>query len=62
MLAGMDRVVTLRHLAGNLQQSQTHHLEALVLEPRQDLADQPALDAVGLDQDQGALHAIRLSC
>ena len=38
-----------------------HHLaadeqQALALEPRRDLADQPARERVGLDQNQGPFH------
>ena len=56
VLAGMHRVVALRHLPWNGQQPQADDLQALPLEARHDLADEPALDAVGLDQDEGAFH------
>ena len=52
----------LGHLTGNLQQAQADDLQPLAFQPGQDLADQPTLDAIGLDQDQGTLHAIWLSC
>ena len=56
MLAGVDGVVAFRHVARDAQQAQAHHFEALALEARQDVADQAALDAIGLDEDEGAFH------
>ena len=56
MLAGVDGVMLLRHLAGNGQQAQSDDLQALALEAADDLADEAALHGVGLGQDEGALH------
>ena len=36
-----------------------HEAQAPALEAGQDLADEPALDAVGLHDDEGALHGAR---
>ena len=52
----MDGVVALGHVAWNGQQPQANDLQPLALEARHDLADEAALHAVGLDQDQGAFH------
>ena len=52
----MDRVVLLGHRARHRQQPQPDHLQALVLEAAEDLADEPALHGVGLGEDEGALH------
>ena len=47
-------VVLLGQLAVDRAQLQRDEVEPLALDPGEDLADQPAPDAVGLDQDQGA--------
>ncbi len=48
-------VVLLGGLAGQGAQLGGHEPQALGLQPADDLADEAAGDAVGLDQDQGAL-------
>jgi hypothetical protein len=50
-------VVALRQLLGDLDQLEADQFEAARLQTRQDRTDQPALDTVGLDDDQGAFHA-----
>src|SRR6187397_737396 len=55
-LAGVDGVVLLGHLVRDAEQPQPDDLEALPLEAADDLADQAALDRVGLGEDEGALH------
>jgi hypothetical protein len=52
----MHLVVAFRKLERHLDEAQANHLEALALEASQDLTDQPALDSIGLDQDQSALE------
>ena len=47
-------VVLLGELALDRAQFERDHVEALALDPGQDLADQLAPDTVGLDQDQGS--------
>ena len=49
-------VVLLAQGAVDLDELQGGDPQALGLEPLEDLADQPALDAIGLEDDQGALH------
>ena len=49
-------VVLLAEGAVDLDELQGRDAEPLRLEPREDRADQPALDAIGLEDDQGALH------
>ena len=53
---GVLGVVRLRHLGGDGPQLGGHQAQVLALEPRHDLADQAALDAVGLHNDKGAVH------
>lgn len=55
LLARQVAVVLLRLLNGGLQQLQANELVALVLEAADDLADEAALDAVGLHSNEGAL-------
>jgi len=52
----MHRVVALSQIVRHLEEAQTDHLQALALEAADDLTDEPALDAIGLDQDEGALR------
>ena len=59
-LPGVDGVMPLGHLARDGQQAQANDLQALPLEARHDLTDEAALNAVGLDQDEGAFHGTRL--
>ena len=55
-LLGVLGVVLLGDLArSSVRSSQRDQAVALALEPAEHLADQAAGDAVGLDQDQGAL-------
>ena len=54
-LLGVLGVVRLGGLAGRGCAAPGDEAVALALDPAQDLADQAAGDAVGLDQDQGAL-------
>ena len=56
VLAGVHRIVLLGHRTRDVQHAQSDHLQALALKARQDLPDQSALYAIGLDQDQGAFH------
>ena len=56
MLAGVDRVVLLGHRARHVEQAQAHDLESLALEAAEDLADEPALDTIRLDENEGAFH------
>ena len=46
-------VVPAGELRVDLAQLQRHDREALALEPADDLADEPALDGVGLAEDEG---------
>src|SRR5207302_2871041 len=55
-LALVLRVVLRRQLRCHPHQLQPHQLQATTLEPGDRFADQAALDAVRLDQDQRALH------
>jgi len=47
--------VSLEELRRGLHELEGHKLEALLLEALDDLRDDPALDAVRLDHDEGAL-------
>mmetsp|Transcript_26623 Transcript_26623/g.83645 ORF Transcript_26623/g.83645 Transcript_26623/m.83645 type:complete len:237 (+) Transcript_26623:73-783(+) len=55
-LAGKVGVVLLHVLARRRHQLGREQLEALLLEALEDVTDQPALHAVGLDHDVSALH------
>jgi hypothetical protein len=48
-------IVSLEELRRGLHELEGHKLEALLLEALDDLRDDPALDAVRLDHDEGAL-------
>jgi hypothetical protein len=48
----------LAELAIDLHEFQGDDVQAFGFEPLKDLADQSALDAVGLANDQGALHVV----
>jgi hypothetical protein len=50
----VDGVVALGEIAGDLDQLQADDLQPTVLVPGEDPAGQQALNAVGLDQDEGA--------
>src|SRR4051812_28876184 len=50
----MDRVVAFRELPGDVDHLQADDLQATVLVSGEDPAGQEALDAVGLDQDEGS--------
>ena len=54
-LLGVLLVVDVGDLHGRLDQPQVGDPQALALEAGEDLAGQPALERVGLDQDQGAV-------
>ena len=49
-------VVLGRELGRDLHQLHAGDLEALLLEAAEDVADEAALDGVGLEQDQSAIH------
>src|SRR4029079_10664441 len=53
-LLAMDRVVALGEIAIDVDQLQPGELPSAFLVPREDRAGEQALDAVGLDQDEGA--------
>src|SRR6266540_1779522 len=59
MLAGVYGVMTLGHLQRNREHPQADDLQPLSLEPLDDLAHEAALNAVGLDKDEGALHPVQ---
>ena len=61
-LLAMDRVVPLGQVARDLDQLQADELQAAVLVAGEDPAGEQALDAVGLDQDEGAFVHGRLLC
>jgi hypothetical protein len=48
--------MALSQIVRHLQEAEADHLQALALEAADDLTDKPALDAIGLDQDEGALQ------
>lgn len=54
-LLGQIGIVLLQVLLGSLHKLHGDQLESLLLEPLDNLADQPAVDAVRLDHDEGAL-------
>jgi hypothetical protein len=57
VLALVDGVVPLRQLARHPEQPEADHPQALALQAREDLTDERALDAVGLDEDEAPFHA-----
>ena len=50
----MDRVVRLGQLARRLDQLEADDLQATLLVALEDATDELALDAIGLDEDEGA--------
>ena len=54
-LLGEISVVVLQKLGGGLHELHGHELEALVLEPLDDLSADAAMDGVRLDHDEGSL-------
>ena len=52
----MIRVVPLEEVLREFRELQAHDLETLALEAPENLADEAALDAVGLDEDEGGFH------
>ena len=62
VLPGVHVVVLLGQGLRHRQQPQADDLEALALEAADDLADESALDGIGLGQDEGALHDGGGSC
>ena len=55
-LVAVDRVVLLGQGAVDVHELEADELEAALLEPREHATDELALDAVGLDEEQGALE------
>src|SRR5258708_2613393 len=55
-------VVLTSHLHVHLHQLQAVNTQSFPLKARDDLADKPALDTVGLDQDQGSLAQLTAPC
>jgi hypothetical protein len=57
----VDRVMTLGEFPVDLNELEPDQLQAALLEAGQDPADEEALDAVGLDEDEGAFgHGITI--
>ena len=52
----MHRVVLLREDPLHLDELEAHELEAPLFEPGEDATHEQALDAVGLDEQEGALE------
>lgn len=55
-------IVLLQEILSRPDELEADELETLGLEPLDDLADKPALDAVGLDHDEGTLGDIAHGC
>eukprot|EP00341_Mesodinium_pulex_P001056 CAMPEP_0116918192 /NCGR_PEP_ID=MMETSP0467-20121206/19620_1 /TAXON_ID=283647 /ORGANISM="Mesodinium pulex, Strain SPMC105" /LENGTH=114 /DNA_ID=CAMNT_0004595485 /DNA_START=207 /DNA_END=551 /DNA_ORIENTATION=- len=53
-LGGKVRIVVLQKLTGGGEQLEAEHLEALLLEALDDLADKTSLNPIGLDHDVSA--------
>ncbi len=60
-LAAVDRVMLFGQVARRLDQLESDELQALLFEALQNGPDETAMDGVGFEKDQGALHDEPLS-
>jgi hypothetical protein len=58
----MDRVVALGEGPVDVDELEADELETALLEAGEDPADEEALDAVGLDEDEGTFGHVQVPC